>query len=180
MDDEPRDILDILSQLYDAERQFYGVVRFLDGTHRTHVVAAHQRNTNLALLLLREYLRTSPVTNMTVTIPIPTGAFDASGNFFDPVAVVPTPEQVRAATDVQVTVHDQTCAICQEPVESATRIRHCRHCFHASCLGQWFSMNPRCPVCRYDIRSLQTTPRRQSNAPQGHRLHSDEESEMGL
>lgn len=175
--DDDRDILDILSQLFDAERQFYGVVRFLDGQHRTHVVAAHQRNTNLALLLLREYLRTSPVTNMTVTIPIPTAAatFDASGNFFDPVPVVPSPEQVRAATESHVSLRDQTCAICQEPVECATRIRHCGHCFHSSCIGQWFSMNPRCPVCRHDIRSLQTSSRRETNVPQSNRMHSDEE-----
>jgi hypothetical protein len=174
MDDE-RDILDILSQLYDADREFYGVVRFLDGQHRTHVVAAHQRNTTLALTLLREYMRSSPVTNMTLTIPIPTGAFDASGNFFDPVPIVPTAEQIRAATDSHVNVGDQTCAICQESVECATRIRACGHCFHSSCIGQWFSMNPRCPVCRHDIRNLQTPPRTQSNVPQGSRMYSDEE-----
>lgn len=173
--DDDRDVLDILSQLYDAERQFYGVVRFLDGQHRTHVVAAHQRNTNLALLLLREYMRSSPVTNMTVTIPIPTGAFDASGTFFDPVPVIPTMDQIRAATESHVNVREQTCAICQEPVECATRIRACGHCFHSSCIGQWFSMNPRCPVCRHDIRDLQVPLRRQSNVPQGGRMHSDEE-----
>lgn len=170
-----RDVLDILSQLYESDRQFYGVVRFLDGAHRTHVVAAHQRNTNLALMLLREYMRTSPVTNMTLTIPIPTTAFDASGNFFDPVPVVPTLDQVRAATESHVNVRDQTCAICQEPVECATRLRHCGHCFHSSCIGQWFSMNPRCPVCRHDIRSLQGTPRRETNVPQSGRMYSDEE-----
>ena len=151
------------------------MVRFLDGQHRTHVVAAHQRNTNLTLMVLREYMRTSPVTNMTVTIPIPTGAFDASGNFFDPVPVVPTAAQIRAATEAHVNIRDQTCAICQEPVECATRIRHCGHCFHSGCIGEWFSMNPRCPVCRYDIRSLQTPPRRESNVPQGSRMYSDEE-----
>jgi hypothetical protein len=173
--DDDRDVLDVLSQLIEADRQFYGVVRFLDGHHRTHVVAAHQRNTNLSLLLLREYMRTSPVTNMTVTIPIPAAAFDASGNFFDPVPVVPTADQVRAATDTHIHVQDQTCAICQEPVECATRIRQCGHCFHSSCIGQWFSMNPRCPVCRHDIRNLQAAPRRETNVPPSHRLHSDEE-----
>lgn len=175
MEDDPRDVLDILSQMFDAERQFYGVVRFLDGQHRTHVVAAHQRNTNLTLLLLREYMRSSPITNMTVTIPIPTAAFDVSGNFFDPVPVIPTMDQIRTATESHVNVRDQTCSICQEPVECATRIRHCGHCFHSSCIGQWFSMNPRCPVCRHDIRSLQTPPRRQINVPQSHRVYSDEE-----
>lgn len=168
-----RDVLDILSQMYDAERQFYGVVRFLDGQHRTHVVAAHQRNTNLSLLLLREYMRTSPVTNMTVTIPIPSSVFDASGNFFDPVPVVPTADQVRAATESHVNVRDQNCAICQESVECATRIRACGHCFHSACIGEWFSMNPRCPVCRHDIRNLQIPVRRHPN--EGHRMHADEE-----
>lgn len=173
--EDDRDVLDVLSQLIEADRQFYGVVRFLDGAHRTHVVAAHQRNTNLALLLLREYMRTSPITNMTVTIPIPTTVFDASGNFFDPVPVVPTPEQVHAATETHVGVRDQTCAICQEGVECATRIRQCGHCFHSACIGQWFTMNPRCPVCRHDIRNLQTSPRRETNVPQSHRMYSDEE-----
>jgi hypothetical protein len=175
MEDEPRDVLDVLSQMIEADRQFYGVVRFLDGQHRTHVVAAHQRNSNLTLLLLREYMRTSPIANMTLTIPIPTGALDASGNFFDPVPVVPTVDQIRAATESHVNIRDQTCAICQEPVECATRIRHCGHCFHSSCIGQWFSMNPRCPVCRHDIRNLQTPPRRETNVPEGSRMYSDEE-----
>lgn len=173
--EDDRDVLDILSQLYDAERQFYGIVRFLEGSHRTHVVAAHQRNLNLSLLLLREYMRSSPVTNMTVTIPIPTTAFDASGNFFDPVPVVPSLDQIRLATESHVNLRDQMCAICQEPVECATRIRACGHCFHSTCIGQWFSMNPRCPVCRHDIRDLQTPTRRQSNVPQGGRLYPDEE-----
>jgi hypothetical protein len=57
-------------------------------------------------------------------------------------------------------------------VECATRIRHCGHCFHSGCIGEWFSMNPRCPVCRHDIR-LQVAPVPPPN--EGDRLHSDEE-----
>jgi hypothetical protein len=144
----------------------------LDGQHRTHVVAAHQRNVSLALGLLRDYMR-APA-SMTITVPIPVGAMDLSGNFFDPVPVVPTPAQIRAATDLHVAVQDQNCAICQEPVECATRIRQCGHCFHSGCIGEWFSMNPRCPVCRHDIR-LQVSPRRETNVPQSDRMHSDEE-----
>jgi len=172
MEDDSRDVLDVLSQLFETEEHFYEIVRFLDGQHRTHVVAAHQRNVNLALTLLREYMR-APA-SMTITVPIPVGGMDVSGNFFDPVPVVPTPAQIRAATDIHVGVHDQNCAICQEPVECATRIRYCGHCFHSGCIGEWFSMNPRCPVCRHDIR-LQTSPRRDTNVPESDRLHSDEE-----
>jgi hypothetical protein len=174
MDTDSRDVLDVLSQMLEADSQFYGVVRFLDGQHRTHVVAAHQRNSSLTLSLLREYMRTSPMTNMTVTIPLPATVFDASGNFFDPVPVVPTVDQIRNAIDSHVDVRDQTCAICQEPVACATRIRHCGHCFHSGCIGEWFSMNPRCPVCRHDIR-LDTPARRTINVPQGNRMYSDEE-----
>jgi hypothetical protein len=172
MEDDSRDVLDVLSQLFETEEHFYEIVRFLDGQHRTHVVAAHQRNVNLALTLLREYMR-APA-SMTITVPIPVGGMDVSGNFFDPVPVVPTPAQIRAATDIHVGVHDQNCAICQEPVECATRIRYCGHCFHSGCIGEWFSMNPRCPVCRHDIR-LQASPRRETNVPESDRLHSDEE-----
>jgi hypothetical protein len=172
MEDDQRDVLDVLSQLFETEEHFYEIVRFLDGQHRTHVVAAHQRNVSLALGLLRDYMR-APA-SMTITVPIPVGAMDVSGNFFDPVPVIPTPAQIRAATDLHVGVQDQNCAICQEPVECATRIRHCGHCFHSGCIGEWFSMNPRCPVCRHDIR-LQTSPRRETNVPQSDRLHSDEE-----
>ena len=172
MEDDQRDVLDVLSQLFETEEHFYEIVRFLDGQHRTHVVAAHQRNVSLALGLLRDYMR-APA-SMTITVPIPVGAMDVSGNFFDPVPVIPTPAQIRAATDLHVAVQDQNCAICQEPVECATRIRHCGHCFHSGCIGEWFSMNPRCPVCRHDIR-LQTSPRRETNVPQSDRLHSDEE-----
>jgi hypothetical protein len=172
MEDDQRDVLDVLSQLFETEEHFYEIVRFLDGQHRTHVVAAHQRNVSLALGLLRDYMRAP--TSMTITVPIPVGGMDVSGNFFDPVPVVPTPAQIRAATDLHVGVQDQNCAICQEPVECATRIRHCGHCFHSGCIGEWFSMNPRCPVCRHDIR-LQASPRRETNVPQSDRMHSDEE-----
>jgi hypothetical protein len=172
MEDGQRDVLDVLSQLFETEEHFYEIVRFLDGQHRTHVVAAHQRNVSLALGLLRDYMR-APA-SMTITVPIPVGGMDLSGNFFDPVPVIPTPAQIRAATDLHVAVQDQNCAICQEPVECATRIRYCGHCFHSGCIGEWFSMNPRCPVCRHDIR-LQVSPRRETNVPQSDRLHSDEE-----
>lgn len=171
---DDRDVLDVISQLIEADRQFYGVVRFLDGTHRTHVVAAHQRNTNLTLLLLREYMRSNPSPNVTITVPIPPGAFDLSGNFFDPVPVVPSADQIRNAIESHVDVHDQTCAICQEAVACATRIRHCGHCFHSGCISEWFTMNSRCPVCRHDIR-LDTPVRRTINVPQGNRVYADEE-----
>ena len=93
---------------------------------------------------------------MVMNIPI---TMDLSGSFFDPVPVVPSPEQIDAALDRHVGVPVGTlCAVCQEDVACASQIRACGHLFHSHCIGQWLQMNPRCPVCRHDIRLLRDTP----------------------
>ena len=173
MSESEIDVLDVVHELLQVERSFYGNIRFFDSASRSHLVAAHLRNSNGVVNLLRQYM-TQPgrVTNMVLNIPI--GGMDASGNFFDPVVVAPTQQQIRVATEEHINVVDTTCSICQESVTCATRIRACGHAFHGQCIDQWFTMNPRCPVCRHDIReNLQTPVRRQSN--EGRRLHSDEE-----
>ena len=148
---QEQDILDIVHEYLETDRSFYGILRFLDSGTRNHIVAAHMRNSANLIALLRQYMAQSPITNMVLNIPIRT---DISGNFFDNVPVVPTPEQVAAATEQHVYIADTTCPICQETVQCATRIRACGHCFHSECISQWFTMNTRCPMCRHDIRSL--------------------------
>lgn len=168
---EERDVLDLLHEILENERTFYGIVRFLDNGTRNHIVAAHMRNLNTELSLLRQYMTTTP----NVTINIPLQGVDASGNFFDPVPVVPTPLQIQAAVERHVGVPaDTTCAICQETVPCATRIRACGHVFHDQCISQWFTMNTRCPVCRHDIRDLQRGSVNVNNASAtGYRVYSD-------
>jgi hypothetical protein len=41
--------------------------------------------------------------------------------------------------------------------ENICRIRHCGHIFKSNGLIQWFQRNVRCPVCRYDVRTYQST-----------------------
>jgi hypothetical protein len=147
------DVLDILHEIFETERTFYQMYRFLDTNSRNHLLAAHMRNTSSALAILRIFMAQPQQTTMVMNIPI---NLDASGNFFDPVPVVPTREQIAAATETHRGVPaNTTCAICQDEVTCATRIRACGHNFHAACIDQWFQMNPRCPVCRHDIRDLQ-------------------------
>lgn len=165
-----RDVLDIIHEMFQNERSFYSIVRFLDGGTRNHIVAAHMRNVSSTLGILRQYSAQTTTTNMVLNIPL--GNMDLSGNFFDPVPVVPTAEQIEAAVERHVGVSDTTCAICQEAVPCATRIRACGHCFHDQCIRQWFSMNTRCPVCRHDVRSLQRNAGNENNA-QSRRLYSD-------
>lgn len=169
-------VLDLIRELTQTDRAFFSMIRFLDGNTRNHIVAAHMRNTSQAYALLRLYL-SQPRQTESVVMNIPLNSIlDPSGNFMrnflDPVPVVPTRDQILAATDNHVGVTDQTCAICQEAVTCATRIRACGHCFHSQCIHEWFSMNTRCPICRHDIRDLRHGNTTTDN---DNRVHSDEE-----
>lgn len=161
------DVLHAIRDLLRAETSFFQNTRFLDGRTRNHIIAAYLRNNNMILNLLQTYN-----SNETATMVINFG--DISGNFMEPVPVLPTRAQVDAAVERHIGVTSTNCSICQDSVSCATRIRHCGHCFHSSCIEQWFSMNPRCPVCRYDIRDgLSANPPNPSNEDSG--MHSDEE-----
>jgi hypothetical protein len=171
MSESEVDVLDILHEMLVTDRAFYGTLRFMDGGSRSHIIAAHMRNHNQMLAIIRAYMLTPATTNMVLNIPI--GTMDASGNFFDPVPIVPSAQQIQTATETNVPVSNETCSICQDVMVNATRIRHCGHVFHAQCITQWFTMNARCPVCRHDIRSLRITVQQDSNESSS--LHSDTE-----
>ena len=170
MEDNDVDVLDIIQEIMQTERSFHGIVRFLDGSTRNQLVAAHIRNTNNAMTLVRQYMQTETQNPFVVNIPL---RMDMSGNFFDPVPVVPTQEQVNAALENHIQVADTVCSICQEGVTCASRIRSCGHCFHGDCIRQWFTMNPRCPMCRVDIRDGLRAPN--ANRNNDNRMYTDEE-----
>jgi Ring finger domain len=140
----------ILQGLMDANREFYRNIRFLSADTRNAVVGAHERNVNMLLTFLRT--QNQPL-RYTLNIPLADlMSMDLSGNFLDPVPIHPTAAQIQAATENHVQVSDAICSICQESLTCATRIRRCGHCFHGHCISQWFTINPRCPMCRVDIR----------------------------
>lgn len=172
-------MVDLIREITQTDRAFFSMIRFLDGNTRNHIVAAHMRNTSQAYALLRLYLSQSSRTeSIVMNIPL-NSILDPSGNFMrnflDPVPVVPTREQITAATENHIGVTDQTCAICQEGVTCATRIRACGHCFHSQCIHEWFSMNTRCPICRHDIRESRDLRRGSATTNNDNRVYSDEE-----
>jgi hypothetical protein len=159
---EEVDVLDILNSHLQTERVLFSSLRFLEGGTRNNVLAAYMRNSSLLLSILRAY-QLQPATRMVINIPM-----DLSGNWMDPVPVVPTQEQIAAATEQHVGV-DTTCSICQDTLTCATRIRACGHCFHGQCIQQWLTMNSRCPMCRHDLR----TPAATTTNDEDSGMHSD-------
>jgi hypothetical protein len=164
MEDETTGPLEIVRDVLETSRMFYQNVRYLDGHTRNQVVALHERNANLALSIVSRWMQQPVRTTMVMNFPI-----DLSGSFMDPIPVLPTPAQVAAATELQSDLQDTQCSICQETITSGLSIRHCGHCFHLHCIHQWFTLNPRCPVCRYDIRDFQPNALVE---PNDHSMHS--------
>lgn len=118
-------------------RFFLNELCFLEISNR--IFQNHVRNQNAA---------NSAATLLTLNIPT---------NFMESVAVRPTAEQITSATaDVNDVPAGTVCAICQDALNgTVTRITHCNHTYHRHCLDSWFTMSPRCPVCRHDIRGGQ-------------------------
>lgn len=85
-------------------------------------------------------------------------------NFFEPVPIVATQEQINnALEDISFESLDEnnnTCPIDQQAFtsdDSIVRIRQCGHCFRRSNIEQWFTSNVTCPICRLDIRTVNST-----------------------
>ncbi len=171
-------VLDAVHDIMETERTFYQTIRFLDGHTRSHIVPAQLRNTSIALDILRRYIA-QPPTRTTMVMNIPIAGLDISGNptgnFFEPVPVVPTAAQIASGTETHIQVAAGTvCAICQEAVTCATRMRHCGHTFHGSCIDQWLQMNPRCPVCRHDVRDQRLLRQTTTNTNEDSGVHPNE------
>lgn len=178
MENEDYTMLDAIRDITETDRAFFNIVRFLDGTTRNHLVAAQLRNTNMAYQLLRQRPAAPRQESIVMNIPL-ASLMDPSGNFMrsfmEPVPVMPTREQIRDASHILTTAPlDTQCSICQEDITGVhTRLRDCNHRFHQACIGQWFEVNPRCPVCRHDIReSLQTN---HANNDNDSSVHTDSE-----
>lgn len=86
-------------------------------------------------------------------------ARDAIREFFEPVPVVPTAEQIERSSTIYTYAEedeDHNCPICQDSItlgESLRTLNYCHHFFHQGCIDAWLESSVRCPLCRHDIRS---------------------------
>ena len=111
--------------------------------------------------ILRSLLdqRNTPITLMDfeidgITIPISFSASTAN--------TAPTREIINNATETFVysssNNDNTTCPITLESFiegETICKIKHCGHVFKDDALKRWFTRNPYCPSCRYDIRDYE-------------------------
>ena len=151
-DMEEPDILSTIGELFESDVAFYGTLRQF--TNRDQLMALHQRN-KAAMIALLQTMASRP--RQTSRIIMQIGQQTTDNNFMDPVPVVATPAQLRAATEREVQApENMACSICQESLTVATRLRSCGHHFHAACINEWFTQSARCPMCRNDIRDAGT------------------------
>ena len=79
---------------------------------------------------------------------------------YEDVIVSPTRREIENAVEVfnyteNNTQNHHSCPITMEEFvinDRVSRIRHCGHTFREEAINNWFRLNVRCPVCRYDIR----------------------------
>lgn len=89
------------------------------------------------------------------TFPINMGA-----RRYEDVIVCPTQQEIDNAVEVfnyaeNDSQNHHSCPITMEEFvinDRVSRIRHCGHTFREEAINNWFRLNVRCPVCRYDIR----------------------------
>lgn len=151
-DDNQISSMDVLHSMMETDRAFYNTLRFLN-VNREQLLAAHQRNSAIAMSLIRLHALRSGTRTVQYTATIP---LNFPAGWDDPVTVRPTAAQISAATEI-VDVADaeaENCAICQESLSpSHTRITHCGHRFHTACIAEWFTQSVFCPMCRHDVRT---------------------------
>ena len=150
-------ILDILDQVLHTERIFYQSARVLQVGRRETIIDTHQRNTAVLLGLIRSYMAVeSPLYSVRYNVTVPN---TLPPGWNDPIVVHPTSEQIMTATETADPTEDSgNCAICQETLTTpATRIRHCGHSFHTTCISEWFTRSVHCPNCRHDIRETSSS-----------------------
>lgn len=110
-----------------------------------------------------EYYNTTSLTDTTrPTTSTSRGILDT---FFSPISVYPTSQQIQ--NSVRILKYNEiqnplnlSCPISLESfdeLDEVSQIIYCGHIFNTGSLNQWFRNNVRCPVCRYDIRTNQSS-----------------------
>jgi len=70
------------------------------------------------------------------------------------------------ATEAQLAVFDDVCAICYQELTSA-RITRCNHYFHGVCLRKWLYVQDICPLCHETLYVMTDETKAEATAGPG-------------
>ena len=143
-------VIAVVRDLLEADTAFFRMAIGLTEPQRSRVITNRVRMTDNILSIMRILVAPPQQPRFVVNIPL------RQENFED-VLVTPSSAQLEAACEHDIHIEDGNCAICQESVTVATRLRNCSHTFHRGCITNWFGMSSRCPVCRDDVRVQRPT-----------------------
>ena len=133
----------------------------------TPIRPVRSRNTNMRRNTPTE-TQTTQGTTQSMTFSSPESLFSNIFTFpintgtrrYEDVIVSPTQREIDNAVEVfvyneNITQPTSRCPITMEEFavgDRISRIRYCEHIFREDAINNWFRLNVRCPVCRYDIR----------------------------
>ena len=63
---------------------------------------------------------------------------------------------LKEATEEELILHDDVCAICYQVMKSA-RVTQCGHYYHSVCLRKWLYVQDNCPMCHKILFQLENT-----------------------
>ena len=160
-------MLDILQSLIQGRNDFFHrTIGMTPNNQRAAMMSRFMLNEVCYLDIFNRMYQTQLRNNLASAVL----TFTIPNNFADPVPVVPSQSQINASLE-NIDSTTSNCAICQDSISSgACQIRQCGHLYHRTCILNWFGMNPRCPVCRHDIREedrvTQTPPASEQTSSQ--------------
>ncbi|XP_074640965.1 RING finger protein 145-like [Tubulanus polymorphus] len=71
-------------------------------------------------------------------------------------------ESLPFATDDELRLHNDVCAICYQEMREA-HVTPCRHIFHSICLRKWLYVKENCPICHQVIEFQPTAAKTTTN-----------------
>jgi hypothetical protein len=131
-----------------------------NNNNRQHNIRQHNiRQHNNRTPVLYDY--TTPINPLIYANANANNTRNLINTFFNDIPIRPTQQHINDSSriirygDITNPI-SEACPISLEHFNDNDNIRqihHCGHIFSQDAFNQWFSINVRCPVCRYDIRN---------------------------
>jgi hypothetical protein len=80
-----------------------------------------------------------------------TNYIDIDDDFWDPVKVVLTNEQID---QIPTIIKNEECVICSEQQINFKNLNCCKNDICDSCASNWFNESVNCPYCKKDLREV--------------------------